>query len=74
MTNSSFWLYLQTIKGKIFCPFQDFEGPLVTQIQGLSARVWDFLLPISGLSRIFKDRGNPDYLYVVGIYSFQPSH
>ena len=29
-----------------------------TQIQGLS-RAWNFLLPIPGLSRIIKARGNP---------------
>ena len=45
------------VKGETFCPFQDFQGP-ETQIQRLS-RAWDFLLPIPGLSGIFKDRGNP---------------
>ena len=33
------------------------------QIQGLS-RAWNLLLPIPGLSRIFKDRGNPVYIFI----------
>ena len=34
-----------------------------TQILGLS-RAWNCLLPISGLSRIFKYRGNPIFLFL----------
>ena len=34
-----------------------------TQIQGIS-RAWNFLLSIPGLSRIFKDHGNPVFIYL----------
>ena len=37
-----------------------------TKIQGLS-RGWKFFPPIPGLSRIFKDRGNPDIKRVATI-------
>ena len=46
------------IKGEKFCPFQDFQGlqPKFKDSPGPGF----FLLRIPGLSRIFKDRGNPD--------------
>ena len=55
LTNSIFLLFLE-IEKEIFLPITGFSRT-TTQIQGLSS-AWNFS-PILGLSRIFKDRGNP---------------
>ena len=46
------------IKGETFCPFQDFQG-LQPKFKDFN-RAWNFHLPIPGLSKNFKDRGNPE--------------
>ena len=60
VTSSSFWL-LFAIKGEKCRPFQDFQGPQPKFKDFSGPRFFfSFFLPIPGLSRIFKDRGNPD--------------
>ena len=40
--------------------FQDFQGPYQFS---RTFQAWNFNLQIQGLSRIFKDRGDPDIYY-----------
>ena len=59
MANSSFWLFF-AVKGEHYLPIPGFKGPQ-PKFKDCLTRACNFLLPVPGLSRIFKDHGDPEF-------------